>query len=815
MAIDVGSAVGYLLLDTSKWDSGISKAKQGFKTLWDDTATTSDKLTAVGSSFTSLGTTLTIGVTAPLAGLGAGMVKTAKDWESAWTGVLKTVDATPEELKKIEKGLFDISKRTASTPEEIAAVAEAAGQLGIASEDVLDFTEVMVMLGDTTNLTSEEAATNFARFANIVGMSSDDYERLGAVVVDLGNNFATTEQEITDMAMRLAGSGSQIGLSESQIFGISTALSSVGIEAEAGGSSFSKLMGMMQLSVETGNEQLEQFASVAGMTSEQFVQAFEEDAAGAITAFIEGLGNMDENGQSAIATLGEMDITEVRMRDTLLRAAGASDVFKDAIDTAGAAWENNTALTEEAQKRYETFEAKLQQLKNAIKEAAIQFGDILIPKIEDVIDWIGDLVNKFAELTDEQKENALKWAGIAAAVGPALVAFGKVSKIAGDVVKVMGELGGVGGIIGKVKSAFDFLGGAAQGVAVLIQGAGGIGPALAGLASGPIGWVILAIGLLAAAWATDFGGIREFTAEVFSSIGEIIQSAVNIIKEIIQIALDIIKAIWENDFMGIRTKVEVAMTAIKTILETAFELIKNVIQNALNIIKDIFHIFEAIFKGDWEGAWEAIKQYFADVWKLIGNLLRDALNILIDTIVNVAAKLYEAALKAFNKVKDGFSDAWNKVKEWFDKAKEDPVKAITDLGKSLFDAGVKAINSLLEGFVQAWNSIVSWVTEKVDWIKGKFASARAAANGMTSSQTPSGGDPYGFHAAGLDYVQREGTVYVHEGEGILTKQENAAYRSGRGRGGDTINIYSPTALSPVKVAAEYKRAKQELALGYI
>lgn len=231
----------------------------------------------------------------------------------------------------------------------IAEVAEAAGQLGIETDNILDFTRVMIDLGEATNLTAEEAVTSFARFANIVGMSQKDFDRLGSVVVELGNNLATTEAEIVNMAMRLTGAGSQIGLTEAQILSFAGALSSVGIEAEAGGSAFSKVMIDMQLAVETNNEKLKQFSAVAGMSVSEFKQAFQEDAATAIIAFIQGLGNAEKQGISAIKILDAMEISEVRLRDALLRASGAADVFTSSIQMGNKAWEENTALTKEAE----------------------------------------------------------------------------------------------------------------------------------------------------------------------------------------------------------------------------------------------------------------------------------------------------------------------------------------------------------------------------------------------------------------------------------------------------------------------------------
>ena len=204
------------------------------------------------------------------------------EFESAITGVYKTVDGTDAQLAEITQGVKDLSLVIPATTTEIAAVAEAAGQLGIVTPSVLDFTPVMIALGAATNLTSTEGAAMLAKFANITKLPTGDYERLGSVIVDLGNNYATTEADIVAMALRLAGAGAQAGLTQDQIMGISAALSSVGIEAEMGGSAVSKLMLNLQASVKTGSEELDKYAQVAGMTADEFTRLFGEDAAAAL-----------------------------------------------------------------------------------------------------------------------------------------------------------------------------------------------------------------------------------------------------------------------------------------------------------------------------------------------------------------------------------------------------------------------------------------------------------------------------------------------------------------------------------------------------
>ena len=125
--------------------------------------------------------------------LAKSVVSTGIEFESAFAGVKKTVNATDEEFDEFEKGLRDMSKVMPTTASELANIAESAGQLGIKNENLLTFTETMANLGVATNMSSDEAATSLARLANITGMSQEKFSNLGSSIVAMGNNFATTE----------------------------------------------------------------------------------------------------------------------------------------------------------------------------------------------------------------------------------------------------------------------------------------------------------------------------------------------------------------------------------------------------------------------------------------------------------------------------------------------------------------------------------------------------------------------------------------------------------------------------------------------
>ena len=263
------------------------------------------------------------------------------------------------------------------------------------------FSEVMVNLGVATNLSSDEAASALAKFANVVGMSADNYERLGSTIVDLGNNFATTEADIVSMATRLSSTGAIIGLTEPQIMAIATALSSVGIEAEAGGSAISKLLKQFETMVATGSDKLESFASIAGMSAAEFSQKWGEDAVGALSAFINGLGEIDAAGGSSVAVLDELGITEVRLSNAVQALASSHGILDKALSTADTAWQNNTALAKEAATRYETTESKLQMLSNACNNAKIAIGDKLTPAVGNLAETGTKLLTGIADGIDK------------------------------------------------------------------------------------------------------------------------------------------------------------------------------------------------------------------------------------------------------------------------------------------------------------------------------------------------------------------------------------------------------------------------------
>ncbi|WP_260490068.1 phage tail tape measure protein [Listeria marthii] len=354
---------------------------------------TTSQMELTGRSIMNAGALMTATFAAASAGLIKGIgasVGAAAKFETAWAGVEKTVDGNTQQMKALQRELLSVTKAMPQSTTEIFAVAEAAGQLGIERKNIASFTKTMLDLGVSTNMSSEEAATALARLANITQMPQKNFDRLGATIVDLGNHFATTEKEITEMGLRLAGQGKQVGMTEAQIMSLATAMSSVGINAEAGGTAMTMVMKKINNAVDTGGQKLDGFAKLAGMSAQEFQKAWKDDAATALDAVIHGLSKSGKEGENLTAILSDLGIKGIRESDAMLRLAGNADLLTKALDVGNKAWNDNTALLAEANKRYKTFDSQVAISKKVMAE----FGRAIGTPLKDVLGSLLQGINK-------------------------------------------------------------------------------------------------------------------------------------------------------------------------------------------------------------------------------------------------------------------------------------------------------------------------------------------------------------------------------------------------------------------------------------
>ncbi len=661
MSVNLGTATGYLELNSDRWVSSYNTARQQMQALADSSQSMGSRFQAAGQMLTSAGTALTTCVTVPLAGMGAASLKSAVDFESAFAGVRKTVDATKSQYKDLEDGIRSMSKQMPQSAAEIATVAESAGQLGIQRENVLSFTKVMVELGDTTNLSSEEAASALAQFANVTGMSMDNIDRLGSTIVALGNNLATTESAIVEMGQRMASTGSQIGMTEAQIMSWSGAMSSVGVSAEVGGSSFSKFAKDVQLAVETNSSQLSKFAKVAGMSSSEFSKAFKEDASGALQAFIKGLSESEEKGTSVTAVLDALGYTEVGMSQTLSSLAGGYGTLSKALDVGSESWKENTALSKEAETRYQTTESQLEILKNQFQDVGISIGQILLPTLQSLMSALSSFASYLASL-DEGTLRIITTIGmVAASIGPVLLILGSLASAIGNLIELkalLAESSILSSAIGRVSGLFTSLRNVIMGSVV---------PAIQSLwafmLTNPITFVIAAIAALVAGfvylwnncesfrnfWINLWDNIVETVSKIPGEVQKIFEKIQKFFSELpdkISKGLDSVgdKIIdWGYSISG---GVGDTMVDLYGVFKDSFEGIADYVENVTTLIKDIF-------TGNWGSLGSDIEKIFSGISDSVGNILQDLVNIVGD-VFGMINDAIQSGLKAI----------WSPIIDW-------------------------------------------------------------------------------------------------------------------------------------------------------
>lgn len=344
------------------------------------------RLTGVSSA---TGAALGAAVAATTAGVAVSL-KAFSDFDTAITGVSKTVDATEEQFAALTEEIIGMSKSLPFAATEIAGVAQTAGQLGIEVTNIQKFTKVMLDLGVATDLTANQAAFSIAKLLNVMKTPVDEVDRLASVLVDLGNNTAATEAEILSFARRWAGVAETLGITEAKLLGLSSSLVELGVPSELGGTAVARTFLEMKKAIDDAGEELGKFASISGLTASQFDQLFRSDPVEAFIAFAEGIGRIEAEGGDLVGTLEDVNLQNLRTAETLLKASSGLEQMESNVERATRAWGENTAATIEAEKFYNTFASRIRVYYNNVVDVFRRIGENVGPLLLRVLDGLGD-----------------------------------------------------------------------------------------------------------------------------------------------------------------------------------------------------------------------------------------------------------------------------------------------------------------------------------------------------------------------------------------------------------------------------------------
>lgn len=676
-----------------------------------------------GIGLAAAGAALAVGAAATA--IGVQSVKIATSFETAFAGVLKTTEGLGDNLydltsagETVFQQFRDLAKEIPLSFEELSSIGELAGQLGIPEQALAGFTDTVARLGVTTNLTTEDAATQIAKLQNIYAVSADDMSEstanVGNVLVELGNNFATTEADIIAFGQRIASAGKIAGFTQADVLAVGAALSAVGVEAEAGGTAVQKALISIEQAVAGGGKKLNVLAETAGLTSKEFADAWETDAAGAFNQFIIGLG---EAGNDAFTILDDLDIGNQRSIRSFLALAGAGDLLTETLASANEQWEGGTALVDESEKRFATFQSQVDLMKNKFRDMGATIGMALIPKLLEIGEKFAPVLDNIAEKLPGIIDNVIGFfenidvgsivGNIQEVVGNIVDAFktGDFSQLLGGT-ELSGFADGFGRIVDTVKSFADTVGEV-------------IGNIVDDTLPKLVDWWNKNRPTLEKAF-DNISKAFEFVGQVFEAVVKtiepLVEGLISVFLSIITFVGSIFAGEWENVWENFKA---IFQTAADTVVATIIAWWDN-----------IGAIFGTSYQGILDGitAWIAnillkiiefknnAVQFFVDLWEGIKSTVATKKEEVVNFFVEFATGVRDKLVEFVGNIATWVADTKEKFDNFKEKAKElkdDVVKFFQELPGTLKSYAINAIQSLYDGMVQKWNDVRGKISELI------------------------------------------------------------------------------------------------------
>ena len=645
----------------AQWNNELKNAPSNIELVRDAMNNAKNTLTEWGGLLTDIGKGLTLFATTPIVAGMTASTNAAKNWESGFVGVTKTVNEIYDSNQNLvysyddlSESLKDVAKNSTISYKDLLQVGETAGQLGISADNVAEFSEIMLKLGATTQMTADEAATNIARILNITSKGGREFEvngemanKFGNAIVELGNSFATTEPEIALMSTRLASAGTTAGLSTPDILALATAMSAVGIKAEAGGSAMAQTLVALEKAVsgvgENADEKLQRIAELSGMTAQQFSQAWKDEPVKAVAEFIKGLGTLDEESESATIILDELGMSGIRQSNMIKALSNAYPVLENAVKKANDEWNRSKeeigALDVEYEKWENTLEGKAERMRNNLALLGVELGENLMPILKAFVDTVSGIAQALAKLPEPIQTFLLAISGIVAVVGPALL-------IVGSIMKTFGTLTVVAQVLGTTVSAMSlvFLKWVAVGAAVVA----------AVVAIGYIiNWLIEHSEELEAFWEALAEGAKMIWEDIKTAVGNAVNAIVtkwtefktNLIAKTTEIKNNVVSKIVElatsikNDFINAKNVIVNAFQTMKSNLMTTLSNLYNSVKTTAS------NIGTAITNGI-SGAIEWLKGLGSSAWswgydmiQSFANGVKNAISAAVSAVSSVASKV--------------------------------------------------------------------------------------------------------------------------------------------------------------------------------
>lgn len=709
MAVDVGSAVGYLDLDISGFLAGLRSAQSEADTASKNIATKiGNNLSSAGKSLTSAGSTLTKSVTVPIVGAGTAVVKLSSDFESAMSKVSAISGATGSDLDALNQKAQEMGAKTKFSATESAEAFTYMAMAGWKTEDMLQGIDGIMALAAADGLDLATTSDIVTDALTAFGLSASDSGHFADVLAKAASNANTNVTLLGESFKYAAPVAGALGYSAEDTAIALGLMANAGIKGSQGGTALRSSLSRLIKPTDDAAALMEKYG--LSMTN---ADGSMKSLGQVMDMLRNNMGDLTEAEQAqAAATLFGQEAMS-----GMLSIINASD--KDYEKLTSAIYDADGAAQEMADTMLDNLGGQLTLLKSALEGLAIQFGEILLPYIKQFVTWLQNLTQKLQNLTPEQKEQIVKWAAVAAAIGPVLLVVGKLVTGIGGLITTLGKIPGavssISGGMTKLVTGFKNIG---EGITLAKAGFPGmaaqaskLGAAIGGITA-PIAAVIAIIAALVAAFATLWKTNEEFRNKMTSIWNEIKETVGGfcdgIVERINSLGFDfqnITEVLW-SIWKGFCDLLAPVFTGV-------FQYIADTIGVVLDVILGIFDVFISIFKGDWEGAWEAVKGIFLSVWNYIKDWFTNILNTIGGVLDAVCGWFGTTWENTWNNIKQFFIDIWNGIVNFFSNVISSIKMAVSNFITTIVNFFAQLPTNIANFITNAYNSVVTWVSNMI------------------------------------------------------------------------------------------------------
>lgn len=608
-------------------NEGLDRATRELRRLQENAAGAQAANERFGESIAGLNRLAMVGFGALTAVVG-GSIKTAIDFEKAMAGVAKTVDfAADNGLANMKKGIEDLTKVIPLAFEELAEIAAIGGQLGVAEDDILGFTETIAKMGVAFDMSADVAADSMAKIAGVFGIPIAEIGALGDSINAVSNSVAATAGDVIEFMKRVGGTAGALKISADNTSALGGAMVALGLTPEVAGTAFNKLGTTLAGFNNLTSTEARGFKRL-GLDTVEFAELIQTDAVAAIHQLLESTKEL--GGTDALTALTEafgaqgikilqvaegLDTVDLALSQVAIGADGVSAAF-GSMDAEFASVSGTTAN-------------KLQLVQNNMRLLAAGVGEAFLPAVNELILALVPVIEKMTAWAQANPELIVTIAKVVAVVTGAIIA---IAGISGAIGVALSAFQGVAAIVGVAITVFKAL----LSPIILIQSAiAHLWPVFVALTS-PIGLAVLAIAALIAigvALYMNWDTIKQKATEVWGAITTYISNKINEIKNY-----------FSTNFPAMTAIVSSSIEIIKTLFVGGFNLIKNTVTTVLGVIK-------AVISGD-----------FKAIPSIIGNGLKAAAGIVNSMMTNILNIIKEAGKKLFNIGRDFIQGFINGIK---------------------------------------------------------------------------------------------------------------------------------------------------------